>query len=109
MRRGCPTKETVRVLKKRVIQVAVSDKFSVQSGKAPVCLFPKRKACDCLNAQMLRKNASEVHDIYCTDEIDETAGNRKMAKKVIEHLDKLNADCNMTAGLEAKLPIAVSA
>ena len=67
-------KETVSVLKQRVIQVSVLDKFSElrQSGKAPVCLFPKRKD---LNAQMLRKNASEVHDIYCTDEIDETAGN----------------------------------
>jgi hypothetical protein len=108
VRRGCPTKETVSVLKQRVIQVSVLDKFSElrQSGKAPVCLFPKRKD---LNAQMLRKNASEVHDIYCTDEIDETAGNRKMTKKVIEHLDKLNADCNMTTGLEAKLSLAVGA
>ena len=99
------------LLKQRDIQVSVSDKFSElqQSGKAPVCLFPKRKACDNLNAQMLRRNASELHDIYCTDEIDETAGNRKMTKKVIEHLDKLNADCNMTAGLEAKLSLAVGA
>ena len=32
-----------------------------------------------------------------------------MTKKVIEHLDKLNADCNMTAGLEAKLSLAVGA
>ena len=96
------------VLKQRVIQVSVSDKFSELqlSGKAPVCLFPKREACHNLNAQMLRNNASEVHDIYCTDEIDETAGNRKMTKKVIEHLD---ADCNMTAGLEAKLSLAVGA
>ena len=58
---------------------------------------------------MLHKNSSEVRDIYCTDEIDETAGNRKMTKKVIEHLDKQNNDCNMTAGLEAKLSLAVGA
>ena len=32
-----------------------------------------------------------------------------MTKKIIEHLDKLNADCNMTAGLEAKLSLAVGA
>ena len=32
-----------------------------------------------------------------------------MTKKVIDHLDKLNADCNMTAGLEAKLSLAVGA
>ena len=52
-------------------------------GKTPVCLFPKRNACDDLNAKMLHQNSSEVRDIYCTDEIDETAGNRKMTKKVI--------------------------
>ena len=111
VRRGCPTQETVSVLNQRVIQVSVSDKFSElqQSGKTPVCLFPKRKACDDLNAKMLHKNSSEVRDIYCTDEIEETAGNRKMTKKVIEHLDKLNTDCNMTAGLEAKLSLAVGA
>ena len=52
------------VLKQRDIQVSVSDKFSElqQSGKAPVCLFPKRKACDNRNAQMLRRNASELHE-----------------------------------------------
>ena len=32
-----------------------------------------------------------------------------MTKKVIEHLDKLNTDCNMTASLEAKLSLAVGA
>ena len=107
--RGCPTEETLSVLNKRVIQVSVSDKFSdlVESGKAPVCLFPKRKACNDLNAKMLSKNASEVHHIYCTD--DESTGSRKMTKKVVEYLDKLNADCNMTAGLEAKLSLAVGA
>ena len=66
VRRGCPTKEAVSVLKQRIRQVSVSDKFYElrQSGKAPVCLFPKRKARDDLNAQMLRKNASEVHGIF---------------------------------------------
>ena len=111
VRRGCPTEETVRVLKQRVIQVSASDKFSelLESGKAPVCLYPKRKACHDLNSEMLRNNDSKVHDIYCIDDIDEAAGNRKMTKKVIEHLDKLNTDCNMTAGLEAKLSLAVGA
>ena len=45
----------------------------------------------------------------CTDEYDETVGTQKMTKKAIEHLDKMNSDCNMTAGLEAKLSIAVGA
>ena len=76
VRRGCATEETLSALNKMVIQVSVSDKFSdlVESEKAPVCLFPKRKACDDLNAEMLNKNASEVHHIYCTDE---STGNRK--------------------------------
>ena len=37
--------------------------------------------------------------IYCRDEIDKTAGARKMTKKTFEHLEKLNTDCNKTAGL----------
>ena len=52
-----------------------------------MCLLPKRKACDNFNAEML---TAEVHELVCTDEI------------AIEHLEKLNSDCNMTAGLEAK-------
>ena len=58
---------------------------------------------------MLQKLTSKVHELVCTDEIDETASARKMTKKAIEHLDKLNSDCNMTAGLEAKLSLAVGA
>ena len=38
-----------------------------------------------------------------------TAGNRKMTKKVADHLDKLNTDCNMNTGLEAKLSLVVGA
>ena len=111
VRRGCPTDETLCTLKERVIQVSIADKFNElqKSGKIPVCLFPKRKACDNFNAEMLQKLTSKVHELVCTDEIDETASARKMTKKAIEHLDKLNSDCNMTAGLEAKLSLAVGA
>ena len=44
------------VLKQRVIQVSVSDKFSElqKSGKTPVCLFPN------LKAKILHRNSSEV-------------------------------------------------
>ena len=108
VRRGCPTDETLCTLKERIIQVSFADKFNElqKSGKIPVCLFPKRKACDTFNAEML---TSKVHELVCTDEIDERASSRKMSKKAIEHLDKLNSDCNMTAGLEAKLSLAVGA
>ena len=111
VRRGCPTEETVSTLKERVIQVPIADQFSrlQQSGKTPVCLFPKRKACEDFNARMLNTMNSEVRELCCTDEVDETAGPRKVTKKVIEHLDKMNSDCNMTAGLEAKLSLAVGA
>ena len=108
VRRGCPTEETVRILKVRVIQVSISDQFTElqQSGKTPVCLFPKRKACELFNAEMLKTIMSHVHELDCIDEIDETAGTRKITKKVI---NKMNADCNMTAGLEARLSLAVGA
>ena len=95
VRRGCPTEETVRILKERDIQVSISDQFTElqQSGKTPVCLFPKRKACELFNAEMLKTIMSQVHELDCIDEIDETAGTRKITKKVIRHLDKMNADC----------------
>ena len=111
VRRGCPTEETVRNLRDRVIQVPIADKFTElqQSGRTPVCLFPKKRACEVFNAQMLTKTASPTCELHCTDEIDETAGARKITKKVVEHLEKLNTDCNMTAGLEAKLCLAVGA
>ena len=111
VRRGCPTEETVRILRDRVIQVPIADKFTElqQSGRTPVCLFPKKRACEVFNAQILTKTSSPTCELYCTDEIDETAGARKMTKKVVEHLEKLNTDCNVTAGLEAKLCLAVGA
>ena len=58
---------------------------------------------------LIPPHTSLTRELYCTDEIDETAGARKMTKKIVEHLEKLNIDCNMTAGLEAKLCLAVGA
>ena len=59
--------------------------------------------------QMLSYLLSEVHKLVCTDEVDETAGTRKWNKKAADQLEKLNNDCNRTAGLEAKLSLAVGA
>ena len=41
VRRGCPTEETVRILRDRVIQVSIADKFTElqQSGRTPVLPF----------------------------------------------------------------------
>ena len=63
--------------------------------------------CDELNQQMLEKLNTKVQEIPCVDEIDETSSTRKWNKKATEHLQKLNQDCNETAGLEAKLTLAV--
>ena len=52
---------------------------------------------------------TKEQEIPCVDEIDETSSTRKWNKKATEHLQKLNQDCNMTAGLEAKLTLAVGA
>ena len=58
---------------------------------------------------MLSHLTSELHELVCTDEVDLTASTRKWNKKMAEQLEKLNSDCNMTAGLEAKLLLAVGA
>ncbi len=108
VRRGCPTDETLGTLKERVIQVSALEKFSElqESGQTPVCLFLTRKACNEFNTEMLSQLTSEVHVLACTDEVDETASTRKWNKKADE---QFNNDCNMTAGLEAKLSLAVGA
>ncbi len=57
---------------------------------------------------MLNQLTSEVLVLVCT-EVDETASTRTWNKKADKQLEKLNNDCNMTAGLEAKLSLAVGA
>ena len=111
VRRGCPTDETLSTLKQRVIQVSVVDKLNElkQAGQTPVCLFPTHKQCEELNSHMLKCLPSEIKVIKSTDDIDQTSTTRKWTKKATEHLDKLNQDCNMTAGLESNLQLAVGA
>ena len=111
VRCGRPTDETLSILQKRVIQGSIADKFVElqQSQQSPVCLFPRRKECDHFNNEMLSRLSSQVHKLLCTDEVDETYSTRKWSKKAAEQLDKLNKDCNLTAGLEAQLLLAVGA
>ena len=111
VRRGCPTDETLSTLEKRVIQVSTSEKFVElqKSGQTPVCLLPTRKACREFNEEMLASLDSKVHELPCVDEVDESGGTRRWNKKAADHLEKLNSDSNMTAGLEAKLRLAVGA
>ena len=58
---------------------------------------------------MLASLDSKVHELACVDEVDESGGTRRWNKKAADHLEKLNSDSNMTAGLEAKLRLAVGA
>ena len=50
-----------------------------------------------------------MHELLCTDEVDQTSSTKKWNKKALEQLEKLNNDCSRTAGLEAKLLLAVGA
>ena len=111
VRRGYPTDDTLNTLQKRVFSMPVADKFAElqRCGQTPVCLFPKRKACAAFNSEMLSSLPSKVHTLVCADEVDETASTRKWSKKAADQLEKLNEDCNRTAGLEAKLELAVGA
>ena len=86
VRCGHPTDETLSILQKRVIQGSVADKFiELQLSKqSPVCLFPRRKACDHFNSEMLSRLSSQVHQLLCTDEVDETCSTRKWNQKAAE-------------------------
>ena len=111
VRCGFPTDETILILNKRVITMCLSEKLNdlQESGQSPVCLFPTRRACHDFNMEMLNSLTSKIHELVCTDEVDETISIRKWNKKASEQLEKLNSDCNKTAGLEAKLSLAVGA
>ena len=111
VRRGCVSKTTIQALKDRVITTSVVDKFEelMVSSQSPLCLFPTRKLCQDFNTQMLSRLHGEIKDIPCIDEVDETRGKYKWNQKASDALKKLNSDCNMTAGLEAVLQVAVRA
>ena len=97
------------MLKLRTIDVSAAEKFSElsQSGKPPVCLFPTRRACDEFNEKMFNSLPDKVHKLMCVDDIDETSSTLKWTKRANKQLEKVNSDCNQTAGLQACLHIAV--
>ncbi len=111
IRCGCPTDEDFSMLQERVVEGTILQKFRELEGcnKNPVCLFPTRKACEQFNHEMLATLDSPLHELLCVDEVDETKSTCKWHRKAADHLQKLNADCNNTAGLEAKLLLAVGA
>ena len=58
---------------------------------------------------MLCQLTSNIQEIACTDKVDETNSTCKWDKGINKILQKLNTNCNNTAGLEAKLVLAVGA
>ena len=113
VRRGCVSEDSIQTLRGRVMTCSVVNKFKElhSSGQSPVCLFPKRNACEEFNIAMLNNLQTEVIDIQCVDNVDETMSAQKWEanKRANQELQKLNKDSNLTAGLEAVLRIAVGA
>ena len=60
-------------------------------------------------ANILNALGAKLESFTCIDDIDKTNGTHKWSKKVADALTKANIDCNLTAGLEAELTIAVEA
>ena len=67
------------------------------------------RQCRDHNTDMFSTLGTKLETFVCVDEIDETSSTRKWTKKATNALSKANKDCNKTAGLEAKLVLAVGA
>ena len=50
-----------------------------------------------------------MKEIPCVDEVNETKGTFRWSNKATDAMHKLNTNCNLTAGLEAVLKVAVGA
>ena len=111
VRRGCPSPECIQAMQERVIETPVVDKFEelLVSKQSPLCLFPTCKSCQEFNSKMLSRLEAEVKEIPCIDEVDEISSIFKWSEKATEEMKKLNRGCNLTAGLEAVLQVAVGA
>ena len=79
------------------------------SNKSPLCVFLTRKACQEFNSHMLSRLDADITELPYIDEVDETASTYKWNKRATEEIKKLNSDCNLMAGLEAVLQVAVGA
>ena len=58
---------------------------------------------------MLEKLDADIVRLEAVDSIDETKSNQQWSKKAQTQLERLNKDCNLTAGLEAVLYLAEGA
>ena len=111
IRCGLCSEEIETALRSRLISCSTADKFQqlLNEGKSPVCLLPTRNACQEINNEMLCSLGDNVITFEATDSIDSTKSKQQWNSKVCKELDRLNADCNLTAGLEVKLRLAVGA
>ena len=73
----------IAILQERLFQGSIPDKFLElrEHGQPLVCLFPRRKACNDFNSEMLGRLSLEVHELPCTDEVDEMCNPHKWTKK----------------------------
>jgi len=58
---------------------------------------------------MLNALDTKLECFPCVGEIDETTSAHKWTNKAANTLSKANKDCKLTAGLEAKLTLAIGA
>ena len=109
IRRGYPSEQSINCLCDRIISIRVVEKYKqlCESGNQPVCLFPTCKQCQEHNMNMLNALDTKLESFPCVSEIDETSSTHKWNKKAANALSKANKDCSLTAGLEAKLMLAV--
>ena len=100
-----PTEKMLETSIGRITDTPIPQLFSdLQcSGKTLICLFPTREQCDKVIEQILQGLNTEIQQIACSDEIDEN----KIPELGVEQLEKINKDCNNTAGLQALLKVTV--
>ena len=111
IRRGCPSEQSINCLHDRVITVSIVQNYMQlsQLGNHPIYLLPICKQCVEHNTNMLNAIDTKPECFPCVDEIDETTSARKWTNKAANALSKADKDCNLTAGQEAKLTLAIGA
>ena len=68
-----------------------------------------KKAGEEVNTQLLATLPAEFVALWCTDEIDEAIATSKWNKHAQKRLKQMNKDCNLRAGLEEVIYLAVGA
>ena len=101
----------LETLRRRVTDTPIPQLYSdlQLSGKTPVCLFPTREQCDRVNEQMLQGLNTEIQQIAFQMKFMKPKVPERGVKSQLSSMEKLNKDCNNTAGLQTLLKVAVGA